>query len=499
MQAFDRHDVTVLLGCAAYLYASLFANPETPYLLGGDQVSFWMFAQRMLHGEQIYRDFFQFTPPGTDLVYLIVFKLFGPRIWTTNLVVLLLGVALCLLCWRIARSIMPRPEAALATSLYLVFVIGGTLNGTHHLFSLLAVLSAVALLMEGRAWMRVVLAGALLGLATFFTQTRGPVAALGIAGWLTWEKFRLDEPWSRCLRRQGLLFATLVLMWLALSSHYIATVGLRQLWFFQVTYVREYMVTGWDASIGSPEARPYGALVFLVRWLFGYALLPTVYVICFWKCWKLQQAVPCDNAARVALLTAVGATLWVEVAQSPTWFRLFCVSMPGVILLIWLLPAAGKITYSLTRVLWIGVIGLAAHQMWSKHLSYTVVQQLPAGRIALGPLWAEKSGWLVAHTKPGEFVLQAENPKMYLPLGLRNPIFLDVVNSDSASTLGYLALSIRQLEEKQVKFIVETPAYSAPSFHEYLLDHYRLVWRFSDRDEIWERKPSATVPDKQQF
>jgi hypothetical protein len=499
MRAFDRYDVTVLLGCAVYLYANLFADPKTPYLLGGDQVFFWTSAQRMLYGEQIYRDFFQFTPPGTDLAYLSVFKLFGPHIWTTNLVVLLLGVVLGLLCWRVGRSIMPRPEAALGTALYLAFVFGGQLNATHHFFSFLAVLGAVVLLLEGRSPMRVALAGAMLGLATFFTQTRGPAGAFGIAGWLTWEKFRLHEPWLRCLRRQGLLFATLVVTWLALSSHYIATVGLRQLWFFQVTYVREYMVSGWHAQFATPEARPYGALVLLVRWLFGYTLLPTVYLICFWKCWKLHRAMPADSAARIALLTAVGAALWLEVAQSPSWFRFLSVSMPGVILLIWLLPAAGKLTYSLVRLLWIGVIGLAAHQTWQKHLSDTVVQQLPAGRVAEETLDAEKSGWLAAHTKPGEFVLQVEYPKVYLPLGLRNPIFLDVVSIDNPPTLGYLALSIRQLEEKPVKFIVETPVHSVPSFHEYLVDRYRMVWRFSDRDEVWERKPRATAPNNQQF
>ena len=36
MPALDRYDVVFLLVCAVFLYANLFANPETPYLLGGD-------------------------------------------------------------------------------------------------------------------------------------------------------------------------------------------------------------------------------------------------------------------------------------------------------------------------------------------------------------------------------------------------------------------------------------------------------------------------------
>ncbi len=73
--------VLLLLGAATYLYFNLFSPFRTPILLGGDQVYFWTYAERMLDGERIYRDFFQFTPPGTDLVYLGLFKLFGPSVW----------------------------------------------------------------------------------------------------------------------------------------------------------------------------------------------------------------------------------------------------------------------------------------------------------------------------------------------------------------------------------------------------------------------------------
>jgi hypothetical protein len=492
MPALDRYDLGLLFGCAVYLYVNLFANPETPYLLGGDQVFFWMDAQRMLHGEQIYRDFFQFTPPGADLLYLGVFKLFGPRIWTPNLVVLLLGIALSLLCLRISRSILPRPESALATLLYLVFVIGLTLDGTHHWFSLLAVLGAAALLIEARSSLRVALAGALLGLATFFTQTRGPVAALGIAAWMTWERFRRDEAWSRYARHQVLLFAALILTWGALSSYYIATLGLRQLWFYQVDYVLQYTVAGWNAaSIGLPLGRSWSSLGALVRWLFAYVLLPSVYAISLWRCARISREEFAATASRVALLTAVGAALWVEVAQSPSWFRFFCVSMPGVILLIWLVPAATQVSGYLTRSLWIGVIALAAYQTWSKHRIYTAVAELPAGRIATTPLAAEKLGWLAAHTKPGEFMFQAEWPGMYLPLDLRNPVYLDAV---AGSSVAYVAWSIRQLEEKHVEFIVESPAYALPAFRAFLMNRYRLIWRFSDRDEVWQRETAAAAP-----
>lgn len=48
-----------------YLYLNLFSLSNTPFLLEGDQTFFWTYAMRMLQEERVYRDFFQFTPPGT--------------------------------------------------------------------------------------------------------------------------------------------------------------------------------------------------------------------------------------------------------------------------------------------------------------------------------------------------------------------------------------------------------------------------------------------------
>jgi hypothetical protein len=504
---FDRYDASLLFGFALYLYAILFAAPGTPFLLGGDQVFFWMDGQRLLDGEQVYRDFFRFTPPGTDLLYLSVFKLLGPRIWTPNLTVLVLGISLCWLCLRISRSIMPRSQAVLATSLFLVFVYGQLLNGTHHFFSVLAVLGAVALLMEARTPVRIATAGALLGVATFITQTRGPVAAVAIAAWLTWDRSRTDEPWSIPLRQQMLLFASLIVTWLALSSYYIATIGLRQLWFFQVTYVRHYMAP-WSLEL--PRTLSRETLPAVIEALFAYGVLPAVYATCLWKCWRLPRGAWPDNIARVALLTAVGTAMFAEVAQSPSWFRLYCVAAPGAILLVWLVGRIGPFTGYATRLMWVGIVGLAAHQAWSGHRTYSSVRDLPAGRVAMAPVAAEKLTWLAAHTKPGQFMLQAGWPGMYLPLGLRCPTYLQTLETGGQGPLGYVALSMRQLEARHVQYIVwsprlDTPEYSLTAFRslapfrEFLKEQYQRVWTFSDHDEIWERKPevvdrNSTIP-----
>lgn len=483
----ERYYIGLLLGSAVYLWANLFANPTTPLLLSGDQVFFWMDAQRMLHGEEIYRDFFQFTPPGVDLVYWSAFKLFGPRIWVPNLVVLVLGLVFCLLCWRVSRSIMPPSRAALATALFLVADYGKLMNATHHWFSVLAVIGSVAVILQGSSLPRIALAGALLGVASFFTQTRGLVAALGIAVWLLLERSRTGESWTGQLKRQALLFTSFAATWFALNGYYIATVGLQRLWYFQVTYVRRYMVSGWSERaflVLSPSD--------VVQCLFAFVVLPGVYLACLWRYWRVIRPGPADNAARIALLMSVGIAMFVEVGQSPNWFRLYCVALPAVVLLVWLTGDRGRLARYSPPLLWIVVAVLAAHQTWRRHVDLQVIAELPAGRVAMRPLDAEKLTWLAARTKPDQFILQVGWPGVYLPLALRNPLFLEDANTTGGDRLGFEELSIRQLAAKPVRYVLwpsrTDPEISLQAFHGFLESHYRKVWTFSDRSEVWQRE-----------
>lgn len=61
----DGHVQTFLFlfGLGAFLYLNLFIPPATPLVLGPDGPVYLMNASRMLKGQVIYRDFFQFTPP----------------------------------------------------------------------------------------------------------------------------------------------------------------------------------------------------------------------------------------------------------------------------------------------------------------------------------------------------------------------------------------------------------------------------------------------------
>jgi hypothetical protein len=488
----------VLLGSSIYLYTNLFAGLRTPFLLGGDQALFWANAQRLLHGELIYRDFLEFTPPGTDLLYLGAFSLLGPRIWIPNLVVLLLGVILCWLCFYIARSIMKPAQAALAAALFMVLDYGKMLNGTHHWFSVLAVMGALAVLMKERTPARIVIAGALLGTASFFTQTRGAIAALSVAGFLIWDRFqtRTKESGATHLKRLSLLFLPLAAAWLALSSYFIAKVGFWQLWYFQVTYVVRYVTTGTnDLSFGSPEILAWLRTPTGCEFLLVYFALPIVYATSLWTCRKGSRDASPADVKRIVLLTLVGSTMFLEVSQSPNWIRLYCVAIPGIILIVRLLAVGltGPARRYATIMMWTGLICLAAQQTWSRHVEQPMVVDLPAGRVAATPMTGGKLAWLTRHTMPGQFLFEARWVDLYLPLALRNPVFTDMLEGGHKSRDEFVDLSIRQLEARRVQYIIwsprlESPKYPFAKFHEFLVDRYQRVMTFPDQDEVWERK-----------
>jgi hypothetical protein len=491
---------SLLLGSTVYLYLNLFAFPATPFLLGGDQVYFWMHAQRMLHGERIYQDFFQFTPPGADLVYLGLFKLFAPRVWVTNAVVLVLGVLLSWVCYEISKRIMGRPQALLAACLFLVFIYGKLLNGTHHWFSVMAVMTAVAILLEATTSRRIAVAGILLGLASFFTQTRGLVAALALAVYLAWVSLRANETWPNVLRRQALLLVSFLAALTALSGYFMVTTGISRLWYFQITYVRQFMVSGWmTPGLGLPEDLSWRSLPSLSQYLFVYALLPAVYAIALWRCWRERRSPPSSGVDRIALLAFVGLALLVEVSLSVNWLRVYCVSMPAIILFVWNIGKA-KVHSHATGLLWVAVLCLALLQTWTRNHRGFVTMDLPAGRAAVAPQAREKVEWLMQNTKPGELFFQAGWPGLYLPLGLHNPVYLDVLETGDQTRPQYVDLSIRQLQAKQVRYILWSPrldsldsfrppeAYHLTAFREFLHSRYQRVRTFSDQDEIWERK-----------
>jgi hypothetical protein len=489
----------LLLGAALYLYCLLFRLPGTPFLLNGDQVYFWMHGLQMLQGEHVYRDFFQVTPPGADVFYFGLFRILGPWIWVTNLAVLLLGVAMCWAAIRLSRWFMSTQQAALAGLLFLTLIYGRLINATHHWFSVGLILCAMTCLMPARTNARVACAGLLLGAAAFFTQTHAEAATLAILLFLAWERSVLQSQWRGLLIQLTLLLAAVGVAMVVLYAPYLADIGFRQLWYFLVTYVHQYLVTGLPPDLGLPLLRSSKDLPVFIQAVAVYAMVAVVYPLVLLRCWSRRAEVSSEENLRLALVSLVGFLLLVEVVFSLNWLRLYTVSAPAVVLLIWAVNGPGQVRRYARCLLWGIAAVLAMVQIGIRQAQPMRMGELPGGRVAANPQAFDKLQWLAQHTAPGEALYQAAWPGLYLPLALRTPIFLDCFSTYVQTRPEYIERAVAELDQNRVRYILWQPRlnqrdpsrsweYQFASVSEYLHRQYRRVHVFPDQDEVWERR-----------
>jgi len=124
------------------------------------------------------------------------------------------------------------------------------------------------------------------------------------------------------------------------------------------------------------------------------------------------------------------------------------------------------------------------------------VAELPAGKCAIQPAAYEKLGWLLERTAVGDFVFEANWPGTYIPLGLRNPVFLDT----AATTLNpeWDQHAVEQLKAKPVRYVfwsafdavAGTRSMRIAPLRSFLHSSYRKVRTFADGEQAWEKRVS---------
>jgi hypothetical protein len=489
--------VGIACACALYLYANVFASPRLPYLFEGDQVFFWTYAQRMMQGQHAYTDFFQFTTPGVDFFYLALFRIFGARIWVTDLAIILIGCLLCCVCFNVASQLMRRRDALLGTSLFLVFIYGRILDGTHHWLSLFAVICAVRVLVPARTPKRIVASGILLGLASFFTQTTGVVALIGIGAALFAEHWH-GRPWRKILRAQSLLAATFALTFATLCSYFAVHVGLRQLWYLWVIYASHNVSYTHDILLRSAIAHS-GIKVSIQRFAVLIAAI-CVYLRVLWL--SARTVVRREGPANIpaVALASVGIALLAAALLKPNWNRIYITSMPAIILFAWMLSKSGHVSRRIRMLLWISIAVFGMRRVVSAHRIHGVVD-LPAGRcIPVDRRYVAEFVWLSHNTRPGDAIVQAAMLNTYLPLQLRDPLYVDGLWPSKKTPKPFVELSVEQVEMEQVKYIIWAPQMIGPvdektggddsllPFREYMAAHYERIQQFPNGDEAWQRR-----------
>ena len=135
-----------------------------------------------------------------------------------------------------------------------------------------------------------------------------------------------------------------------------------------------------------------------------------------------------------------------------TWFRVFTVSLFGVILFVWMLAQTPRLMRYAFTLGWVLVLGLAAEQLIAVHTSNSVKTEFPGGYFATSPQEYDELHWIERLTKPGDPFLEVDWTGVYLPLRLKNPLYVASLDPWDAPRVEDIELAIQQIESKKVRY-----------------------------------------------
>jgi hypothetical protein len=495
----------LFVGGLACLYLDSFVLPRTPIYQGDTAPIFLLEARKMYEGQMIYRDFFQFTLPGTQVFYLLLFKLFGVRAWIPSAVWVLLGITLAWLCVLVSKRILNGWHVYLPSLFFLAFGFVTEPDPTHHWFSTIACMAALAVLIAKRSPARLAAAGLFCGVATLFTQSRGVAAIVAFAAFLFWECRARKLGWNRLLKAEIYLSAAFLATLLPPLTYLVWKVGLgRFVWctvVFPMKYWSKWYWGTFAVYMATPPSLPTWLMPpALLVWLFIYALLPFVYVLFLVQYHRQAKAHPDQPWDRLMLVTIVGIFLLLGIAFSPVWFRLISVAPPAMIALVWLIESSKRVPRLLAPLICTYALGVLVAQSVIVQSGWRGYLPFPTGRAALlDPDRYEKYRWIIRHTRPGDIYFQADDCDQYFPLDLGNPAEVSFVVGGKYTRPAQVQDVINKLERYNVRFVMWSawldvprspggnPGTLAP-LRAYLRAHYRPVREFTDNEEeAWER------------
>jgi hypothetical protein len=485
-----------------FLYLHLFVPAFTPIWTGGDALIWLHDAHRMLYGQALYRDFVQITLPATDLLYFVAFKIFGPRMWIANVLLLVLGMLLVWLSYRIAMSLRLDRLALLPPLLLLTLVYRDRLDASHHWFSTLATIAALAVLIDRRTPRRVIIAGALCGLAACFTQSAGAMAVLAFAVFLYWEHRTQSTSLGSLMQLEARLILSSVFVVLIVSSYFAWRAGLARFIYCTVIFNLRYYGSfeggstwrGYMTGLWGFFAWP--RLPGIAGFLLVHLLIPLVYILFFVRYIRRSRQSSDESWDRLMLVAMVGVASLLSVGLAPTWARLYYVSLPGLILFVWILKCEGRTGQFVATALQIITLVLTLAFPIAKQLHQRTYLDLPSGYMAfLNQEAYEKYRWAQQRTKPGDFFFGGPYAEFYFLLDLRDPSPVPFITPFEYTRPEEVQSTLDGLETHKVKFVLWAPALDLPEdrrgdhlapLRAYLRSHYHVGQELPEF-EVWVR------------
>ena len=486
----------VLSGSALSLYLSEFRWPHTPIVVASDQWINIHGALRMAHGERIYADFFQYTWPGTEALYAGLIHLCGAPAALFCIAAILVGLAFVALGIRLAERVELGTAAVLPGLLYLAFARVG-FDTTHHKFSILLVLAATAVLLSGQELGRLAAAGAIIGLAAFFTQTRA-ICLLAIAAFMLFRAYESKTAWRRIAAQQGVLLLSFAIVVVGLLWKFVEPIGLGR--FVQLTlsfplhYYRAGDHNNWGFYLSVP---PLASGVFFY-WLVINTLVPAIYLLFFLIWWRGRRRDPSQPWDNLMLINLIGLSLFFSIGYAPILSRLCEVSLPAMVLAVWLVRSSayeGVATVCMWSAACMGLIVLAVRTQTRTNLTVPT----PSGNVAVViPNNSAKSmaasAWLAAHTQPGDSVFVADDPTLYTLLGLTNPTELPFITATAYTRPEQIVKALADLASRKPRYILwgdnldpsrDAQGDALPPLRSFLRERFAVVKEFPNGERIF--------------
>lgn len=510
----SRFLTAIVVGLSAlFIYPQVFILPGTPIVANGDQAIYLHHAARMVDGEMIYRDYDHFTLPGTDVFYATLFRIFSVRAWIPQATLVALGAAMVWLIVLVSGKLMSGAAVYLPALLFVTLPFSSYLDATHHYFSLVAVTGALAIVLEARSGARLFWAGVLIGIATFFTQSMALVGA-GFAVFLLRERDRGKQAWIALAKKEASLGAGFVVTLTACMAYFVREVGLKKIVNFTVVFVVKYYPADWYNNwrvylAGRPRLfHEWTEWFDLPAFALIHLIVPLIYILFVVYAFK-RAAISGELRRRLVLINLTGLVMFLTVASAPAYSRLYVVSPPALVLLVWLLARFSKVPFSkvpsskvsrmVLRFAWVGVFTMLLARPVVAQVRWKAFLDLPTGRTAFfKPILYDKCQWMAERARPFDYFFG--DHLIAFALRLRNAGRVPYLSPTEYTRPEEVADAIHGIEMHRVRFVswyrgldhsrdlARHPEgdHLAP-LRAYLQANYHVAEIFFNGDKIWER------------
>ncbi|HMQ04007.1 MAG TPA: hypothetical protein PKD26_08825 [Pyrinomonadaceae bacterium] len=494
--------------CFCFLYLQVFIFPTTPIYYEADHIKMIYEASRVAGGEAIYQDFWEFIFPGSISIFALLIKIFGAKYWLISAFIILHGMISAYLGVVISRRVIADSFAAyLPSAIYIFFGFRWFgVDAEHRMMSPIFAWLALFLLLKVRSYPTIALAGVACALASFFTQQRGLLVLAAVGLFLLIEVGFKDRNWKRLLCSWVVLVGAFGVTLIFLLAPYVYPVGLSKFIEDTILFISAYSqdpyTNSWRTYFSTISKLRAAGFTMLAVTIFYSLLIPLVYVVSLAYVWTKRRAERFERTAPVLLTILIGLFL-VLGTTGPNVMRLYQISLPALIVFVWLLwqsefLTGARIKLAIVVLMVFGLsLGIRTQFAWD-----TMALDTPSGRIVfLSRVIGERYEWLLANSAPGDKVFEVYVCHVNFPLALQNPTRMSILLNTGYSPPHHVAWAIEDLKRERPRFIIWDGAWTPEMermadderlkpLYLFLTANYQRVRSFTPYDgrerEAWE-------------